>query len=71
MDIKPRPNHARYLQILRSMSDEERLRKAFEMSAFKKSLFKKGLREAFPDLSEGEFHGLYMDRLAKCHNRNY
>jgi hypothetical protein len=71
MDIKPRPNHARYLEILRAMTPEERLRKAFEMSAFTKALFKQGLRERFPDLSEDDFHRLYLDRLEKCHNRNY
>ncbi len=71
MDIKPRPNHKRYIEILRSMTPEQRLQKAFEMSAFGKALFKKGLRERFPDLSEAEFHQLYLDRLAKCHNKNY
>ena len=71
MDIKPRPNHARYLEILRSMTEEQRLRKAFEMSAYVKALFKQGLRERFPNLPEDEFHRLYLERLEKCHNRNY
>ena len=71
MDIRPRPNHAQYLQILRGMTEEQRLRKAFEMSAFTKALFKQGLRERFSDLPEDEFHRLYLDRLEKCHNRNY
>jgi hypothetical protein len=71
MDIKPRPNHARYLEILRNLTPEEKLRKVCEMSAFTKMLFKKGLRDAFPDLSEDEFHRLYLDRLEKCHNSNY
>ena len=34
------------------------------------ALFKQGLRERFPDLSEEEFHRLYLKRLALCHNRN-
>ena len=71
MDIKPRPNHQRYIEILRSMTPEQRLQKAFEMSDFVKALFKQGLRERFPDLSEAEFHQLYLDRLEKCHNSNY
>jgi hypothetical protein len=41
------------------------------MSAFTKALFKQGLRERFPDLSDEELHRLYLDRLAKCHNSNY
>jgi hypothetical protein len=29
------------------------------------------LRQRFPDLPEDDFHRLYLERLAKCHNRNY
>jgi hypothetical protein len=53
------------------MSPEQRLAKAFELSAFVKALFREGLRQRFPKLSEEEFHKLYLERLAKCHNRNY
>ena len=71
MDPKPRPNHRRYLEVLQSMTPEQRLLKAFELSAFTKALFRQGLRKAFPDLSEEDFHKLYLARLEKCHNRNY
>ena len=71
VDPKPRPNREAYLKVLRAMTPEERLKKAFEMSAFVKKLFKQGLRERFPQLSEDELHSLYLDRLAKCHNCNY
>jgi len=71
MDPKPRPQHEAYLRILRAMTPQQRLQKVFEMSAFTKALFKQGLRERFPDLSEAEIHRLSLDRLAKCHNSNY
>ena len=71
IDPKPRPNHEAYIKMLRAMTPEQRLQKAFEMSAFVKSLFKQGLRQRFPELSEEELHRLYLDRLALCHNRNY
>ncbi|MBI5216241.1 MAG: hypothetical protein HY960_10855 [Ignavibacteriae bacterium] len=71
MDIKPRPNHKLYIEILRSMTPEQRLLKAFELGEFAKQLFKQGLRKRFPDLSEDEFHQLYLKRLAKYHNRNW
>ncbi|MEI7685300.1 MAG: hypothetical protein WCL32_09755 [Planctomycetota bacterium] len=71
MDPKPRPQHQAYLKVLRAMSPEERLRKVFEMSAFTKRLFKDGLRRRFPNLSDEALHQLYLERLAKCHNRNY
>ena len=34
MDIKKRPNYKIYLQVLRQMSPEKRLLKAFELSEF-------------------------------------
>ncbi len=71
MDPKPRPQHEAYLRILRAMATQERLQKAFELSAFTKTLFKQGLRQRFPELSEADLHRLYLDRLAKCHNSNY
>jgi len=71
LDIKPRPNHALYIQILRNMTPEQRLAKAFELSEFSKQLFIQGLRQRHPDLSEAEFRTLLLKRLAKCYNRNY
>ena len=71
MDAKPRPNHRRYIEILRSMTPEQRLLKAFELSEFSKALFIEGLRLRFPDATEEEFRRILFDRLEKCHNRNY
>ena len=71
MNIKPRPNHKRYIEVLRSMTPEQRLLKAFELSELGKQLFKSGLRKRHPELSEEEFHNLYLQRLRKCHNRNW
>ncbi|NOX56516.1 MAG: hypothetical protein GXP27_19150 [Planctomycetes bacterium] len=70
-DPKPYPNHRLYLQILRRMTPEERLRKAFELSDFARSLFLQGLRRRFPDASEEQIRRIYLDRLSRCHNRNY
>jgi hypothetical protein len=53
------------------MTPAQKLAKMFELSAFAKKLFIHGLRERFPDLSEEEFHRILLERLAKCHNRNY
>jgi hypothetical protein len=71
MDPKPRPNHKRYIEILRRMSPGERLKKAFELSDMTKQLFRQGLRKRFPDLTDEAFHRLYLERLEKCHNRNF
>ena len=71
MNLKERPNHKKYIEVLRRMPPEQRLLKAFELSEFTKQLFIHGLRKRFPDLPEDEFRELLLERLDKCHNRNY
>jgi hypothetical protein len=71
MNIKERPNHLLYIRTLSRMSSEARLLKAFELTEFSKQLFLHGLRKRFPDLNKGELHNLFLERLRKCHNRNY
>ena len=71
MDIKPRPNHALYIETLRKMTPEQRVNVAFDLSEFSRNLFQQGLKQQFPDLSEEEFHRLYLKRIALCYNRNY
>ena len=51
------------------MSPEERLDKAFELSAWSRQLFMAGLRERFPDLDPDGLRNLYVERLLKCHSR--
>ena len=69
--MKPRPNHPEYLKALRRLTPEQRLLKAFELSQMTKDLFLSGLRKRFPDLSDHELKRIYLERLAKCHNRNW
>ena len=71
MDPKPRPNHAVAIRVLRSMSSDQRLRSALELGELSRRLFEQGLRKRYPALSEEEFHRLLLERLDKCHNRNY
>jgi hypothetical protein len=71
MDPKPRPNHKEYIKVLRMMTPEQKLLKAFELSAFAKQLFLYGLRKRLPDASEEVIHRIYLKRLEKCHNRNW
>jgi len=60
-----------YLEMLRRMTPEQRLLKAFELTEFTRQLFRQGLRNSHPELSEEELHTLYLARLEKCHNQNY
>lgn len=71
MNPKRRPNHRKYIEVLRRMTPEQKLAKTFELSAFARALFRHGLRRRFPDMAEAEFQKLWLARLEKCHNRNY
>jgi len=71
MNMKTHPNHSLYIRVLRAMSSEARLMKAFELTEFSKELFLHGLRKRFPDLTEEALHKVYLARLMKCHNRIY
>jgi hypothetical protein len=68
---KPRPNHAAYIRVLRAMTPEQRLRKAFELGGMARALFEHGLRQRFPDLGAPALARLVRERLDRCHNRNY
>jgi len=69
--IKPRPNHALYIETLSRMTPEQRLQKAFELSQMTRELFLEGLRRRFPVKTEEELKAFYLERIAKCYNRNY
>ena len=51
MDPKPRPNHQRYLEILRALTPQQRLEKAIELNGeavvMNKAAFHWGRRAAF------------------------
>jgi len=69
--LKLQPNRQKYIEILRRMTPEQRLNKAFELSRFAKELFITGIRKRFPDATEEEIQKIVLERLQKCHNRNY
>jgi hypothetical protein len=69
--IKHRPNHQQYLKVLKSMTTEQKLLKAFQLSTTMKELFLAGLKKRFPHKTSKEINSLYMERITKCYNRNY
>jgi hypothetical protein len=68
MDIKPRPNHGRYLDILRRMTPAQRLEKSFELTEHARALFKSGLKRLHPELNDNELHHLYISRMRQIQN---
>ncbi|MBI4712235.1 MAG: hypothetical protein HY762_02870 [Planctomycetes bacterium] len=69
--LKQRPNHRLYLEVLRRLSPEMRLLKAFELSEFSRKLFIHGLRQRYHGIPNKAFKKILQERLSKCHNRNY
>ena len=69
--MKQRQNHREYLKVLQSMTPAQRARIALDLSERNKRLLKQALRKRFADMPDEEIHQLFLDRLAKCHNRNY
>lgn len=67
--MKPRPNHRIYLDVLRRMTAEERLLKAFELTESTRQLFLAGLRQRHPELSDEALRALYLKRLARAWSR--
>ena len=64
-------NRKEYLEIIRNMPPENRLRKCFELNELTKQLFLTGLKNRFPDFSEKEIKEIYFKRIDKCRNLNY
>jgi len=69
MNAKPRPDHGVYLSALRRQAPEQRLATALELGELSRAMFREGLRLRFPGLSNDDLQRLYLERLAKCHNR--
>jgi hypothetical protein len=69
--MKTYPNHDIYRQILKAMTPQDKLLKAFELSDLANAAFRAGLRGRHPDMPEDELDKLYLEKRKQCHNRNY
>ncbi len=47
------------------------MRKVFELSEMVRSDFLDGIRRRYPAETDQEIHQLMLERLGRCHNRNY
>ncbi len=71
MNETDRQTHREYIKILKRMTPQERLRKAFELSDLTKSLFITGLKMRYPDYSKKDIKNLYIEKIHKCHSSDY
>ena len=69
MDIKPRPNHALYIESLRRMSPAQRLAKTFELTEFSRELLHNGFRKHHPGFTEEDLRAVLAQRLTRRHMR--
>jgi hypothetical protein len=63
MNPNQRSSHRRYIEILRKMTPEQRLRRAFRLSDRAKRVFLQELRQKHPGVSEEEFSRIVRERL--------
>ena len=57
--------------VLRRMTPELRLAKAFELGEMGRELLRAGLRLRHPGATEEEIRALELQEVVRCHNRNY
>ncbi|MGB4442508.1 MAG: hypothetical protein WBJ62_09850 [Coriobacteriia bacterium] len=66
IELKTQPNRARYVDVLKAMTSEQRLAKAIELSEMTHEALRVGLRRRFPEADEAELKALYTERLEQC-----
>ncbi|WP_139228381.1 hypothetical protein [Planctomicrobium piriforme] len=59
------------MEILRSLTPQQKLAQIFKLNERTLNLMKIGLRRRFPNLDEAALHQVYLQMRARCHNRNY
>lgn len=69
--MKTRQNHRIYVEVLRRMTPEQRLQKAFELGELARELFRQGLRRRHPDLANEDLMALERKLADRWHNRTY
>lgn len=69
-DIKPRPNHQRELEILRSLTPAQKLEQVFKLNERTLQLMRAGLRRRFPDLNDQQLHEVYLRWRERCRNQD-
>ncbi|MDL1891401.1 hypothetical protein FBQ87_00715 [Sphingobacteriales bacterium CHB3] len=70
MTTHERTYRSKYLEVLKRMTPEQRLLKAFELTEYSRQLFEQGLRRRFPDATEEELRLIRLERYKRWHSRN-
>ena len=62
-------NRRRYIEILRRMTPEQRLGKAFELTDMVRELFRAGVRDRNPDLDPATLEQRTREGLMRWHSK--
>lgn len=68
--IKRHPNRRIYIEALRSMTPEQRLLKALELTDEARELTRAGIRAQFPAADDRAVEGMLVERILRCHKRS-
>jgi hypothetical protein len=68
-NLKAQPNRRIYVGVLRRMTPEERLSKAFELSDMTREALRAGLAQRYPDATPQELTAMVIERLDRCRRR--
>jgi len=64
------PNRKQYIEILRKMTGEERVRIAFELFEMAKNIMIEGIKAQNPDFTQEEIQQEVVRRMMLCHRMN-
>ena len=64
------PNRKQYVEILRKMTGEQRMRIAFELFEMAKHVMIEGMKAQNPDIKAEEIQQEVVRRMMRCHRRN-
>jgi Xaa-Pro aminopeptidase len=66
---KAQPNRRIYIEVLRRMTPEQRLAKAFELSDMTREALRAGLAQRHPGATPQELTAMVIERLERCRRR--
>ena len=64
------PNRKQYIEILRKMTGEERMRIGFELFEMAKCIMIEGMKAQNPGIEKDEIQQEVVRRMMRCHRRN-
>jgi len=68
--LKPQPNRKKYIEILRNMTGEQRIRIGFELFEMAKKVMIDGIKAQNPGITSEEIQQEVVRRMMRCHRKS-